>query len=183
MPIERNIACLESLWDDATENRRNVVPMLEIVSKLWSAKYSHLNCNTEAELEYNLKLIRRRNYGILYLAFHGTPGSIHLHDKSAVSFSKLADLMGEQFSGWVVHFGSCSTLRSKTQLADFAEKTSASLVTGYTKDVQWIESTAIELLLFEKFQQHQSLKIAWRNMERDYSDLVERTGLYAYNAT
>lgn len=181
MPLKkRNIACLESLWDDTTEDRLNVVPMLEIISKLWGAKYSHLTCNTWGELEYNLNLLRRRNYGILYLAFHGAPGSISLHDGTSVSFSELADIMGYNFSDWVIHFGSCSTLRSKTQLADFAEQTGAALVTGYTKQVSWIESTAVELLLFEKFQQHQSLKVAWRNVQKNYGDLVERTGLCAY---
>ncbi len=68
---KRNIACLESLWDKETEDRLNVVPMLDIVSKVWNIKYSHLTCNTSGELKYNLNLLCKRNYGILYLAFQG----------------------------------------------------------------------------------------------------------------
>jgi len=67
------------MWDRRTENRLNVLPTLELISKTQEARFSHLTCNTREELKYNLNLLCKRNYGILYFATHGSPGKIHLH--------------------------------------------------------------------------------------------------------
>ena len=177
---KRNIACLESLSDEHRQNRLNVVPLLDVIAGIWGAKYIHLTCNTAGELSYNLDLLCKRNYGILYLAFHGSPGAVYLHGNTAVTLAELAEMMGEKFGDWVVHFGSCRTLGSSRQMADFVEQTGVALATGYTKNVDWAESAALDLLLFQKLQSHQSLKVAWRNVENNYGDLVEITGLRAY---
>ncbi len=177
---KRNIACLESLSSEHMESRLNVVPLLDVVSRLWKIKYSHLTCNTAGELDYNLGLLCKRNYGILYLAFHGAPGSISLHDGTDVTLSNLAEMMGEKFGDWIVHFGSCRTVGSSRQMTDFVEQTGVALATGYTKNVDWAESAALELLLFQQLQSHQSLKVAWRGVENNYGDLVALTGLWAF---
>ena len=75
---KRNIACLESMWNGHIENKLNVLPTLELISKTMESKFSHLTCNTREELQYNLNLLCKRNYGVLYFAFHGSPGRIHL---------------------------------------------------------------------------------------------------------
>jgi len=46
----------------------------------------------------------------------------------------------------IIHFGSCSVLKyDKDKIRDFMDKTGAAVVTGYTKDVDWIESAAFEM--------------------------------------
>ena len=176
---KRNIACLESLSDEHRNNRLNVVPLLDVISGIWGVKYNHLTCNTAHELAYNLDLLCQRNYGILYLAFHGSPGAIYLHGNTPVTLAQLAEMMGDKFGDWIVHFGSCRTVGSSRQMADFVEQTGVALATGYTKNVDWAESAALELLLFQELQSHQSLKVAWRGVESNYGDLVEITGLQA----
>lgn len=39
---QRNIACLETIWEHSTENRLNVVPTLELITKTMGLKFSHL---------------------------------------------------------------------------------------------------------------------------------------------
>lgn len=172
---QRNIACLESLWDNGTENRLNVLPTLELISKTQDLKFSHLTCNTREELKYNLNLLCKRNYGILYFAFHGSPGKIHLH-RDKVTLDELADMMNHRFANWIIHFGTCSTLRKSRDVEHFVERTRIALATGFTRDVDWIESSAFELLLFKAFHSFKSPKVICRHLLNKYPDLAEVTG-------
>jgi hypothetical protein len=169
------------MWDRRTEDRLNVLPMLELISKTLNSKFSHLSCNTREELTYNLQLLRKRNYGILYFAFHGSPGKIHLH-RDRVSLTELGEMMRQRFAGWIIHFGTCSTLRKPREVERFVETTGASLVTGFTRDVDWIESSAFELLLFKAFQTYKSPKIVVRHLMTKYSQLAELAGFEYFPA-
>lgn len=177
---KKNIACLESLWDNKTENRLNVLPILELISRNYNVKFSHLSCNTESEFQYNLKLLCKRNYSILYLGFHGSGGKIYLHDETEINFTKLAEMMNCKFTDWIVHFGSCGVLRRKKDLAQFVENTEIRLATGFERTVGWIESAAFELLLFQAFLDYQSPKVACRSISNKFPDLVEQTGFCFY---
>lgn len=161
------------------ENRLNVLPTLELISKTQGAKFSHLTCNTREELKYNLNLLCKRNYGILYFAFHGSPGKIHLHSEK-LSLEDLTEMMSCRFANWIIHFGTCSTLRKQRAVRQFVEQTNVSLVTGFTRDVDWIESSAFELLLFQAFHVYKSPKVACRNLINKYPDLAEITGFKVF---
>jgi hypothetical protein len=180
MPLrKRNIACLESLWNNKTEDRLNVIPLLDVISKQWGAKVSHFTCNTREELNYDLRLVCKRNYGVLYLAFHGLPGRIRLH-KDTLTLSEIAETMKHKFKGWIVHFGSCSTIRSPRAVTNFLETTGATIVTGFTRDVDWIESAALELMLFQNFQKFASPKVACKNLIQKHPGLSESTGFRVF---
>jgi hypothetical protein len=172
---QRNIACLESMWNGTIENRLSIVPTLELISKTLETRFSHLTCNTREELKYNLNLVCKRNYGVLYFAFHGSPGRIHLH-RDKVTLPELSGMMNRRFRNWIIHFGTCSTMRKPRAVLDFVEKTNVALVTGFTRDVDWIESSSMELLLFKAFQMFKSPKVVCRHLVNKYPDLVESTG-------
>ncbi len=172
---KRNIACVESMWNGHIENKLNVLPTLELISKTMESKFSHLTCNTREELQYNLNLLCKRNYGVLYFAFHGSPGRIHLH-RDRVKLPELAGMMNHRFTNWIIHFGTCSTLRKPTAVRDFVEQTQVAMVTGFTRDVDWIESSSFELLLFKAFHTFKSPRVVIRHLQQKYPDLVESTG-------
>lgn len=163
------------MWTRSTEDRLNVLPTLQLISKTQETRFSHLTCNTREELKYNLNLLCKRNYGVLYFAFHGSPGKIHLH-RDKVTLTELAAMMNHRFANWVIHFGTCSTLRKPREVEYFVEKTNVALVTGFTRDVDWIESSAFELLLFKALQTYQSPKVICRHLLTKYPDLAESTG-------
>lgn len=175
----RNIVCLESFWEARLENRLDVQPMLELLEKTETCKYIHLSCNTVAELDYNLRLVSRRRAGVLYLAFHGSPGKLHV-GKTKLPIDDLAEMMGEKFRNWIIHFGSCSIFRSPVAVERFADSTQAALLTGYTRDVEWIESTAFELLLFQQFATYRSARIICRNVHKKHSEFVDQLGFRHY---
>lgn len=179
---KKNIACLESLWNQNIENRLSVVPILEIVSKINEVKFTFLTCNTKEELKYNLnKLKRKPRYGILYLAFHGTPGEIVL-DESPVDIETLTVFMGKGFTNWIVHFGSCETIDVERQrISNFIAITGISMVVGYKRDVDWIHSAAVDLLLLDWLHSYKDMRRLWDKFRRNYKDLISITGLKAFH--
>lgn len=178
---KKNIACVESLWDGNIESRLSVVPLLELASKVDELKFAYLSCNTEGELKHNLKKLRRkRGYGILYLACHGRPGEIVL-DESSVDMEELAALMGDGFINWVIHFGTCATINVEgARISRFIAATQVSMVLGYKTDVDWIDSAAIDLVLFDRLQEYRDMHRFWAHFKGRYRDLVSVTGLRAF---
>jgi hypothetical protein len=153
--------------------------MLELLDRTETCKYAHLSCNTVAELEYNLRLIGRRRSGILYLSFHGSPGVIHV-GKTKLKIDELAEMMGKRFKNWIIHLGSCSIFRKPTAVERFASDTQAALITGYTREVAWLEATAFELLLFQQFATYRSPRIICRNIYRKHAEFAEQLGFRSY---
>lgn len=150
-----NIFCLESIWSRNIDHpRQSVLPLLDTIKNEWGNKFTHFNCNTREEFEYNLKMFKSR-YGILYLAFHGEPGVIVL-PSCKISLEEISDILGEKAKGSVIHLASCSTLNiDDERLREFKNKTKASIVSGYTKDVYWIQTASVDLsyldnLLYDK---------------------------------
>ncbi len=178
----KNIASLESLWYSDSEESVTVIPILEIVSRMHEIKYSHLTCNTKTEFKYNLNLLRNKpDYGILYLAFHGEPRKIILASHISITLETLSDYMGEDFASWTVHFGACSTIDTDTSyLSSFIQSTGVSMVSGYTKHTDWIESAAMDLLLFQQLQHHKDMHTLWHQLNEQYGEFVSRTGLRAF---
>jgi hypothetical protein len=174
------IACIESL--SHKEERLSVRPLLEFVASVQGVRLSYQPCDTEAELAAGLKSFARlRSDGILYVALHGAPGIVYLADGTELSLEDFAEYLGTRFAGWVLHFGSCSTLKaSPTRLAAFAEATGIPLLVGYRQTVDWIESAAMDMLIFQALQQYVDLRACWRFLERQYPSLIECTGLAAY---
>jgi hypothetical protein len=179
----KNIVCLESLWDSELENRLSVLPILELTARTMEVKYIFLTCNTKAELRHNLRLVgKKKSYGILMLAFHGEPGIIELAgEKSHVSLESLITMMGRRFAGWVVHFGSCGTVQiDEDRLERFIAATGVAMVMGYTKQVDWTEGVAMDLVLLRWLQGYKNLSAFQKHMKKRYAALIKFTGFHTY---
>lgn len=181
----KNIACLESLWDEDLENRLSVLPILELTARSTSAKFIYLTCNTRAELRHNLGLLsRKKTYGVLVLAFHGDTGKIELAEHVLVSLDSLATMMKRRFAGWLVHFSSCGTMRiSEEHLARFVSETKVAMVTGFAKEVDWTDGAVMDLLLLRWVQYYRDLGALWRHLRKHYADLIATTGMKVYPTT
>jgi hypothetical protein len=179
---KKNIVCLESLWDHDMENRLTVLPVLELTSKISGTKSILLTCNTVEEFSHNLKMLKRKSgYGILYFAFHGFPGGF-LIDGSPVELEAVAELMGKGFSKWVVYFGSCETTKTRRwRISDFMARTGVSMVLGYKRWVDWVESAALDLMLLNRMQDYKDMRKFWGFFQRRYGPLIQITGLEAFH--
>lgn len=64
-----------------------------------------------------------------------------------MTLSEIADVLEGELAGCAVHFGSCSTMRTKrANIDDFMNRTKTDLLSGYRKEVDFIESTAWEMV-------------------------------------
>lgn len=178
----KHIVCLESLWDGDLENRLSMLPILELTARTTNAKFVCLTCNTKPELKHNLSLFgKMKGYGILMLAFHGDNGKIELPGHILVSLESLSDMMKRQFTGWIVHFATCETVNVEdARLARFVEETGVTVVTGYTREVDWIEGSIMDLLLLRWLQYYRNLGALLKHLNKHYPDLIKLTGLKIY---
>jgi hypothetical protein len=156
-----------------------MLPILELTARTTNAKFVCLTCNTKAELKHNLSLFgKMKGYGILMLAFHGDKGKIELPGHTLVSIESLSDMMKRQFAGWIVHFATCDTVNVEdARMARFVEETGVSVVTGYTREVDWIEGSIMDLLVMRWLQYYRNLGAFLKHLSKYYPDLIKLTGL------
>ena len=183
---EKNIACLECLWEGNPEKRVSVAPVIDLIAKLNGIKFTHLTCNTREEFEFNLRELRnsrrKTERSILYLAFHGKPGRILLSDGDVMTLEELAGVMGTKFKDWIVHFGTCSTIATReSRLRNFLNTTEVALLVGYRKAVDWAESTSMDLILLDWMENYKNMGAMRKKVESSYQDLISATGLCIYH--
>ncbi len=156
----RGIYCIETVWF-GTKDQTSVRPMLQLLeASFLQVPFIHRTAQTKREFQLNLRKwleLRPSEFPILYLGYHGRPGKVEFEDEtgSAMTFvsvgEKLSELGGCNYR--LIHFASCSTLNLSGNAAGrFLETTNASAVSGYTKDIDWMESMALDLLLLESLQ-------------------------------
>jgi hypothetical protein len=54
------------------------------------------------------------------------------------------------------------------------------MVVGYKRDVDWIDSAAMDLLLLDWLQEYKNMYQLWKRIKMDYKDLISITGLKAF---
>ncbi len=162
MPVKnkkKGIYCLEGLWNHQDiKDKSTVLPILDLLEKRNYCDYIYHDCATKEELEFFLdkwtRLSVSNKYPILYFAFHGEEGSIFFTNKKKYTLDELGDFLEGKCFGKVIYFGSCSTLKiDKRIIKSFLEKTGAIAAIGYKTDVDWIQSTACDLFVFEALQE------------------------------
>jgi len=119
----------------------------------------------------------------LYLAFHGKRGKIILNG-SSVDMETLAGLMGKGFSNRIVYFGSCETINvKKDRIFDFMNLTRTLMVMGYDRPIDWLSSTALDLLLLDCIQRYRDMRKFWNFFGKNYQGMAEIVGLVCFSAS
>lgn len=172
----KGVFCLEGDWWNDMNQSSTVRPILELAGAGASKKvpFVHRDVATREELEFYLRVwtqTRYRKFPILYLAFHGSPGEIHLSDgrkaSAVVDLEWIETKLAGRCKGRVIHFGSCSTLSiDRRVLKRFLRVTGATAITGHREDTDWIRSAAFEVLLLDAFQYWSLTKAGARAVQR-----------------
>jgi hypothetical protein len=154
----KGVFCVEGLWDPDLRVRSTVRPLLELLRLNEEVDYIRRECATREELEFYLAKWTQKRYDaypILYIASHGETSGIQL-GSDLYTVEALGDLLAGKCANRVVMFSACSTLHmDKRRLKSFLTKTEALAVCGYRVDVDWMRSTAFELILFARMQQNE----------------------------
>lgn len=161
---KKGIYCLEiGEWYASLKDRCSVEPVLQLLHQ--SPKcvpYIHRDISTFPELEFYLKkwtLGKHRDYPILYLAFHGSSGAIHLYksngQRDTVTTDDLFQLLEGKCHRRIIHFGACSVLDMHGhKINNYLRKSGAVAISGYKKDVDWMHSSIYDLLYFSELQEN-----------------------------
>lgn len=160
----KGIFCLEGDWSGKLHKRSSVEPILELLRQ-WEpyyVPYVHRDVATRAEFEYYISRWVQKSmaaYPILYLAFHGKSSEVTIGDHrlagNRVSIAELGDMLKGKCHGRMIYFGSCQTLDLHgNSIRAFLRKTGALAVCGYRRDVEWLDSTAFELVMMSAMQLH-----------------------------
>ncbi|MFT4223766.1 DUF6642 family protein [Dysgonomonas sp.] len=130
---ERNIYCLEGNWNKNPRSHQSVKPMLELLRTFSGIKYIYHKCDTKEEFYKRLQQFTKgtyKNYSILYLAFHGKPNRIGV-EKGFITLKEIATALESKLANKIVHFGSCSTLRtSEKNIQNFISTTNCQFISG-----------------------------------------------------
>jgi hypothetical protein len=152
----KGIFCLEGDWW-GVRDRTTVEPVLRLLETHgdYRVPYIHRDIGTREEFEHYLSkwtLRRLKDYPILYLGFHGDRGLIRVGE-GEIPLDQLADLLRGKCSGKVIHFGSCSTLDVHgAKLNRFLRTTEALAICGYRSEPDWLQSSALDILLLGAMQ-------------------------------
>lgn len=179
----KGIFCLEGDWEPDLRSKRSVQPLLQLLehSGFPSVPSIRRDIGTPTELEHYLgkwSQQRYEKYPILYLAFHGAPGVVYIGDRNAhVDLDWLEERLEGRCNGTVIHFGSCATLAAHgKRLNRFLEGTGALAVCGYKKYIDWMISSAFDLLVLRAFQHYsmtrQGIAAVERSIYREIPNLA-----------
>jgi len=161
----KGICCLEiGEWHGSLKGRHSVEPILELLKQSpLNVPFIHRDIATESELIYYIRKWtqgRHRNYPILYLAFHGSPGCIHVAKENGRTLEVKADALFALLAGKchrrVIHLGSCSVLNIHGHIINrYLRETGALAISGYGNDVDWVKSAVFEMLYLSELQGNQ----------------------------
>ena len=171
---EKYIYCLEGNWNKNPRSHQSIKPILDLLRTVSGVKYIYHKCNTKKEFFYQLQQFTKgtyKNYAVLYLAFHGRTNRIEVENQY-ITLKEIANALEGKLADKIVHFGSCSTLRtSEKNIQDFISTTNCQFISGYCKDVDFIGSTAFELLYFDLLQKYKSVRKMDSELSYQYNRL------------
>lgn len=149
------VAVIESKW--APDSNVSVRGLFDLVSEMATENphgYHYEMANSEAAIKESIpRIARYRDCKYLCLAMHGNGDGLHLMNGERLSRTELRNVLirikttrGSKLDG--VYLSSC--IFGTHQLADFIFQQSASVswIAGYSEEVDWLDSSALDLLFF-----------------------------------
>ena len=174
---KKNVFCLEGDWQKDMRDHSSIRAALTFLQQNLDIKYIYKQCGTRENLEYYLslwKLKKYANYSIAYFAFHGHPKSIQV-GKEFVTLEELSDMLQGSCQNKIIHFGSCKTLNTDEKtIKKFLEHTGALCVCGFESEINFIESSAFDMILIEMFQQYKDVRMLDKNIRKNFRSFVQR---------
>jgi hypothetical protein len=183
MPSERTpgVFCIEGDWSSDLADRASVRDMLEMMEAVDGIPFIHEHVGDSLEA-FQLVLRRWRqkkyaSYSIGYFAFHGKPGKLML-GRHVMPLKKIGETLAGACEGKTLYFGSCSVLRiPEGDIESFRETTKAEAVVGFTRDVSWLASAALDLILLEALALNPDEAKVEHWLRREYGALAGHLGL------
>lgn len=174
---KKYVFCLEGDWQKDMRDNSSVRAALTFLQQNNNIKFIYKQCGTRENLEYYLDIWGQKKYSpysIGYFAFHGEKGSIQV-GKEFVTLEELADMLADSCQDKIIHFGSCRTLNTDIKnIRRFIVHTGALCVCGFETQINFVESSAFDMILIEMFQQYKDISMLDKNLKKNYRSFVKR---------
>jgi hypothetical protein len=182
----RKIVCLETYWGDYKGQlfqSTSVRPFLEALATHFnpplriahrfvesSAQLAHYTGFPDGLLWHDPEVFDTPFY---YLSFHGSPATLR-----GTLERMNAETLCAAFAGWggqfpnLVHFGACSVFAGREGrdfARDFLARSGCRGITGYTTEIDWIDSMVIDLLFIRRFFADAD---PWTNLKRIHESVL-----------
>ena len=132
---QKHIFCIEGNWTNNLRDKATIETALDFLRANVDIDFIRKNCAGKEDFTTYLKISFERRYKkfrIIYLAFHGSPGKLHLRDRKNIDFNHIAEILNGEAQDKIIHFGSCSTLKLLGwDLRRFLKQTGALAISGY----------------------------------------------------
>lgn len=177
----QGVFCVEGDWSSDLTDRASVRDMLEMLESVDGVPFIHESVgDSEDALMRALRKWRQKQYSafsIGYFAFHGKPGKILL-GRHPVPLKKIAAELAGACKGRVLYFGSCSVLQIPADaIHAVLETTGADAIIGFERDVSWLASAALDLILLEALSMNTDEEKVEKWLRKEYGSLARHLGL------
>ena len=177
---QKHIFCVEGNWSNDLKDKASIITALEFLKANADINFIRRDCSTVEQFTTLLKQSLQKaykKYGIIYLAFHGRPGELHIGKRKSMDFDSIAKILDGQAKDKIIHFGSCSTLNiDGWELRRFRKETGALAISGYTKDIDFIRSSVLDILYFRTCQDNRNMGSIERKMKSYNTKLMKELG-------
>ena len=172
------ILALEGEWENNPKYKIGIGSILKFIEEVTEVDYHHRRVATESDFFFYLKKGSYKSFSIIYFAFHGERNKIILgNNKHQLTLDEIAEGASGVLKDKIVHFGSCSTLKIKKQdLIKFKKVTGAKIVSGYTKDIGFVDSSIFDIAYFTLLFKYERKAHVDSRMQKDYPGLYKRLG-------
>jgi hypothetical protein len=104
---------------------------------------------------------------------HGVAGAVQVGRRKVELLPLAQELPRGLLTSKVLHFGSCSVLENPKERKELRAAFGVRALTGFTEDVDWFESMAFELLLFDVLARYKRMDAAERFIKDNFQQLLE----------
>ncbi len=173
----KHVFCLECDWDKDLRNKSSILAALDFMQTNCFVKYIHRACGTKNNLFYYLNqwsLKKYKDYSICYLAFHGQPGYLQV-GKEEVTLEEIAERLEGKCNDKIIHLGSCLVLDvDPDRIKEFITKTKALCVCGFQTEIDFLESSVLDMLVIDLLQEYKDVKKVERELKKNYGKILKR---------
>ncbi len=177
---KKHIFCIEGNWAHSLKDKTSIKSALEFLEHNIDVKTIHKNSSTLDQFQELLNTSMQRTYkqyGIIYLAFHGNPGLLNIGKRKKITLDEIAEMLNGRAVDKIIHFGSCSTLNiNGWDLRRFWKQTGALAISGYKTDIDFVPSTILDIAFFDFCQKYRSIKSIETNFRKYYNPIAKKLG-------
>ncbi|WP_157621713.1 DUF6642 family protein [Serinicoccus hydrothermalis] len=160
---------------------RTVKPVLQALEHTGQVRTTHQSINRPEDIFDSFRRWGQNQHAgftVGYLALHGTPGSVYVGRRKVglVDLGEQLRAAGTKLPGRTLHLGSCAVLEDEDAVTTFRRAVGLKAITGFTEDVDWLESLAFELLLLDVLTYYRRVDAVERYIENNHKEFAKRLG-------